>query len=106
MPVPQPGGFEPARKLNPAHSLGAKHGEDGADMRLRAGQKVIVDNVAALPDRQLPQRPLAFRYAAEPAAVRAAPRSDGIARREVHAGGETVTSFASGGAADANRGDF
>lgn len=73
MPILQAGRFEASGELDAAHTLGGEHGEDGADVALRAGQQVVVENVAALPDRQFPQRSLALWYAAEPAAIRAAP---------------------------------
>lgn len=106
MPVPQAGRFEAAGELDAPHALASQHGEDGADVALRTGQQVVVENVAALPDGQLPQRPLAFWHAAEPAAIRAAPRGDDVSRLQVHAGSEVAAGLAGGGAADAHRRDF
>ncbi len=106
MPILQAGRFEPAGELNTPQALFGEHGEDGADVALRTGQQIVVENVAAFPDGQFPQRSLALWYAAEPAAIRAAPRGDDVSRLQVHAGGEVAAGLAGGGAAKAHRGDL
>lgn len=54
MPIPEKGGFESSGEFDPPHPLLTEHGEDRADVRFRAGQQVVVQNVAAGMDREFP----------------------------------------------------
>ena len=104
VPVLEADGFESPREFDAAHLLFPEHGEHGADVRLRAGQQVVVQNVAAGADRQFPQWPLAFGDAAEPAVVGAASRGDGVPGGEIPARHEVAARFSGGGSADSDRG--
>ncbi len=106
MPVLEAGGFEATREFNPPHPLLAQHGEDRADVLLRAGQQVVVQDIASRVDRQFPQRSLPFRHCTEPAVVGAASGGDDVSGAEVAPRDEIASGFSRGRPAHSDRGHF
>ncbi len=106
VPVLEAGSFEASREFDPAHPLFVQHGEDRTDVLLRAGQQVVVQNIASWMNRQLPQRALPFRHFAEPATVGAASGGDDVSGSKVSPRNEIASGFSRGRPAHFDRSHF
>lgn len=83
--------------------LSRKHGEHSADVRLRAGEQVVIEHVPAVDNRQQAWNRVAFPYGAKPTATGTATRREHVAALDISPRNELVAAIAVCHSADLDR---